>query len=144
MIEQLETQIKVVAKARQEAEEADHALRSARAIWEVANHLLLGSAKEAAQLKENEEILLRGLTLQAYAEDPTNKAPAPGVSIRVVTKLDYDIAKAMEWAMEHRIALQLNKPAFDKLVKTAPETRPAFVMVTTEPQATIATKLEVE
>ena len=61
---------------------------------------------------------------------------------RQVTKLDYDAAKAFDWAIEHRIALQLNRVAFEKMAKVAPETRPSFVMVTTEPQATIATELK--
>ena len=141
MIEQLQEQIKVVAEARHKASTLKDVKHLAYEEFEKLNVELLDSVDVATEEVGLEEAKLRELTLEVYAETG-NKAPALGVGIREVTKLDYDVTKAFEWALEHRIALQLNKSAFDKLAKTAPETRPSFVMVTTEPQATIAMNLE--
>ena len=140
---ELEEQIKLVAEARQEAEEASKRTNEAYQKWLAAHDQLLANEKYAKTSCQEAEGELRELTLKAYAETG-DKAPAVGVGIREVTKLDYDVTKAFDWALEHRIALQLNKSAFDKLAKTAPETRPSFVKITTEPQATIATELQVK
>ena len=139
MIEQLKEQIKVVAKVRQKADEASHALRSAQAIWEVANHSLFED-NELAKIQCGEsEQLLRELTLQAYAETG-DKAPTEGVGIRERTILTYENKIAFDWAKAHKMALKLDVSAFEKIAKADPLD---FVKITTEPQATIATKLEV-
>ena len=137
MIEQLKGQIRVVAEARQKADEANHNLRSAQAIWEVANHILFEENELAKVQCGESEQLLRELTLQAYAETG-NKAPAPGVGIRELTVLTYDGKVAFDWAKAHTMALKLDTSAFEKIAKADP---PDFVKITTEPQATIATQL---
>ena len=84
------------------------------------------------------ETVLRDAALQEFARTG-NKAPAPGVGIRVLTKLVYDLRTAYDWALEHKVALELDVPIFEKLAKAAP---PEFVQVKEEPQATIATDLD--
>ena len=139
-INELKAQIRVVAEARGKADEVSHNLRSAQAIWEVANHALF-EENELAKIQCGEsEQLLRELTLQAYAETG-NKAPAPGVGIRERTVLTYDNGVAFDWAKAHKMALKLDTSAFEKIAKADP---PEFVKITTEPQATIATELKVE
>lgn len=139
MIELLKEQIKVVVGVRLKAGEAEHALQSARAIWEIANHSLFEGVELAKIQCGESEQLLRKLTLQAYAETG-NKAPVEGVGIREVTKLEYDMKDAFDWAVEHTMALKLDTPAFEKIAKASP---PNFVTVFQEPQATIATQLEI-
>ena len=139
MIDQLREQIRVVIEARQKANETSHKLQSARAIWEVTNHALFEEGELAKIQCQESEQLLRELTLQAYAVTG-NKAPALGVGIRERTVLTYDGKVAFDWAKAHKMALKLDISAFEKIAKASP---PEFVKITTEPQATIATNLEV-
>ena len=137
MIEQLQEQIKVVAEARQRAA----SLKSQRDIlldnWNKANQGLFDSLTQAGAEVAEVEARLRELTLQVYAETG-DKAPAIGVGIREVTKLEYDNKVAFDWAVGHTMALKLDVSAFEKIVKASPLD---FVTVTKEPQATIATNL---
>lgn len=139
MLEQLQEQIKVVARARQRVEVLVATKSDRMARWEEDNKDLLDANADATKYVAEMETLLRELTLQAYAETG-NKAPAVGVGIREVTVLTYDGKVAFDWAKAHKMALQLDKKAFEKIAKADP---PDFVKITTEPQATIATELEV-
>ncbi len=137
-MEQLKEQIKVVAEARKLAQAEKMIVAELREKWETENHTVLDLADKSLEGMREAETKLRELTLKAYAETG-NKAPAPGVSIRVRTILSYLGSKALEWAMEHKMALKLDTSAFEKIVKATPLD---FVTITQEPQATIATKLE--
>lgn len=139
MAEQLKEQIRVVAKARQSAQRAMEAKNASYTEWENNNRMLLEAVANTRQLTSDAESMLRELTLQVYTETG-NKAPAPGVGIREVTKLEYDTKVAFDWAVEHTMALKLDTSAFEKIAKASP---PNFVRVFLEPQATIATQLEV-
>ena len=139
MTEELVEQIKVVAKAREEAQLAKSIVKDAQAEWESLHHVILERATSFSERASSEETLLRELTLKAYAETGS-KNPAVGVGIREVTKLTYDSTQAFSWATEHRMALSLDKKAFEKLALASPLD---FVTITQEPTATIATNLEV-
>jgi len=140
MFEQLKEQIKIVAKARQRAQEAMEAKNTSYTDWENNNRMLLDAVANTRQVTSDAEAVLRELTLQIYAQTGS-KAPMPGVGIREITKLEYDAKVAFDWAVEHVMALKLDTSAFEKIAKVSP---PSFVTITTEPQATIATQLEVE
>ncbi len=139
MIEQLKEQIKVVVEYRQTAKVFKERKESTYTEWETQNRILLDDTAFAVQQVVGAEDKLRDLTLKAYTLDPTNKKPADGVGIREVTKLEYDGKVALAYAKEHLLFLQLNKTAFEKFAK---DEEPDFVTITTEPQATIAAKLE--
>ncbi len=134
---ELEEQIKVVATARKLAQEKADVWKVARTTWEEANKGLLDEAMQTSQFVQVAETILRELTLQAYAQTG-NKAPAGGVGIREVTKLEYDNAIAFRWAIEHSMALKLDTNSFEKIAKASPLD---FVKTTLQPQATIATDL---
>lgn len=140
MIEQLKEQIKVVVRARAKAQEAIEAKNASYTEWENNNQMLLDAMADTSQLRGDAETALRELTLQAYAQTG-NKTPVLGVGIREVTKLEYDTQVAFNWAIEHTMALRLDTSAFEKIAKVSP---PDFVKVFQEPQATIATQLEIE
>lgn len=140
MIEQLREQIKIVVEARQRASELKEARSVAYAEWEDQNSAILDNLTLANQQVIDAEIMLRELTLGAYAQTG-NKTPAPGVGIREITKLEYDMKVAFDWAVEHTMALKLDTSAFEKIAKASP---PNFVRVFLEPQATIATQLEIK
>jgi len=139
MIDRLQEQIKVVAEARQRLQEATECKTSAYRRWLETNQVLFDNEANVKETCSEAENKLRELTLQAYAETG-NKAPAVGVGIRERTILTYDVKIALDWAKAHRMALQLDKKAFEKIAKADP---PDFVKITTEPQATIATNLEI-
>jgi len=130
-------QIKVVAEARADSQKLSDRRKSMYDDFISQHTDFFADVASAASKVAEEEDKLRELTIKAYQETG-NKAPAPGVGIREVTKLEYDPKEALRWAQEHKMALQLNKTAFEKLAKTD---TPEFVTVSTEPQATIATDL---
>ena len=138
MIDQLKEQIKQVALARREAQSTMDTARAARNKWETENADMLAEVALTTSRVNDAEALLRELTLEAYAFTG-NKAPAKGVGIREVTKLDYNPGEAFDWAVAHRMALTLDKIAFEKIVKASPL---PFVTITYPPQATIASNLE--
>ena len=140
MIEQLKEQIKVVAEARRDTKNAKDAVSVARIDWEVENDSIIKTAETFCEELLIDEAKLRELTLEAYAETG-DKTPAEGVGIREVTKLDYDQKVALDWAKSHKLALGLNKRAFEKIVKASDSLDFTFVKVSHEPQATIATNL---
>jgi len=139
MIEQLKEQIEIVAAARQDAQAYSEAKSVELEKWEEKHKDLLDNAFNANEFVREEEARLRELTLQAYAETG-NKTPAKGVGIRERTILTYENKIAFDWAKAHKMALKLDARAFEKIAKADP---PDFVKITTEPQATIATQLEV-
>ena len=138
MIDQLQEQIKVVARARAIANDFTNAKNNAYTQWEEKHKTLLTAVEDIKVTVQVEEEKLRELTLQAYAETG-NKAPAPGVGIRERIVLTYETKIAFDWAKAHRMALRLDTTAFEKIAKVDP---PDFVKITTEPQAIIATNLE--
>ncbi len=86
------------------------------------------------------EATLRELALVIY-QRTAQKTVHPGVKIREVPQLTYDPHHALEWAMEHRMALTLDAKAFERIAKAASL---PFVQVVVEPQATLATRFEDE
>lgn len=138
---ELKEQIKIVAEARLKAQQASEAKTVARVEWENQNRELLDDVARTQAVCLDAEAKLRELTLQAYTETG-NKAPAPGVSIKIMTELLYNPSQAFEYAKEHGVALKLDVNSFEKMAKI-PELRPSFVTVRERPQATIASNLEV-
>ena len=139
----LEEQVKVVAKVRLQALEAKIKVNESRISWEASNAEILDTQNFCQMLQSEQEEILRKLTLEAYALDKSNKTPAEGVAVKEITKLDYDQAQALFWGYQHEMCLQLDKKTFESSVKANPHIF-EFVTITQEPQATIATKLEVD
>ena len=139
-MEELLEQIKVVAEARKEMDRYQVAKNLEMEKWERINKTLLDGLVVTREEVAKSEAKLRVLTLLAYAATG-DKAPAPGVGIRERVVLTYDGKVAFDWAKAHKMALQLDKRAFEKIAKAD---TPDFVKVSTEAIATIATELKVE
>jgi len=103
---------------------------------EVYEPLISRKNSKAQELTEAES-RLRQLAEDAYRQT-NDKNPVAGVKIRLVTKLNYDPQDALNWAIEHKLALALDTKAFEKIAKTSPMD---FVLVESVPQATIARDL---
>ena len=130
-------QIKRVAEARNITESLRQERSASLAQWEMDNDGLLSQLKDHTEACQQEEALLRELTIKAYQETGS-KAPAPGVGIRERIVLQYDGKVAFDWAKAHKIALMLDTKAFEKIAKAG---TPEFVSIRTELQATISQDL---
>jgi len=117
------------------------------AIWarilaerDLEHRVFLESRKATRITLDEAEAQLRNLALAAFARDPDNKAPGPGVGIRVTTNLEYDQKEALDWALKHRFAVTLDKKEFERLAREL-NTPPPCVTKTERPVATIASDL---
>jgi hypothetical protein len=137
MIEKLLEQIKAVSQARDIVAKAKSDYEQAFNEWQESNQQLIEFRQRAVEVQNEAEVKLRELTIQAYQETG-DKKPAPGVGIREITKLNYDSDQAFKWALEHKIALTLDRKNFEQIAKSSP---PDFVEVSMDIQATIATDL---
>ena len=136
-IEELQAQVQIVGKARQTEEQLKVLKSEAYAKWLDDNALLVADVITAEKIKITEEALLRDLTLAIFKETG-EKHPAPEVNIREVDKLEYKPENGLYWAIQHNIALKLDQPAFEKIVKASPETFSSFVKIEKIATATIA------
>ncbi len=134
----LEEQIRRVKKLRGDVVFLQIAEANLKKMFLQDNQELYDTMEEVKQECAVTEQILRDMTLEAF-KATGNKAPAVGVGIRVVTKLIYDVGKALEWAKQHGLALKLDVAAFEKIAKAD---KPDFFEVDTSPQATIATDLD--
>lgn len=130
-------QARIVAQARGDAAEAKDALSILRAAWEEHQSVIISRAKELSELQVIAEAQLRDLALMYHA-DTGDKHPGSGVEIRILQRLSYNPDIALLWAKEHRLAISLDKRAFESIAKNDPID---FVEISEEASATIATDL---
>ena len=111
-------------------------------LWKAQNAELLSNIGLKEINLQEAETNLRSEALEEY-KATDNKAPGPGVAIKLFQKLEYDHEEAFKWACKHEMALQLNVGAFEKIVRISPDRAGdlSFVQVSQEPQAQIATDL---
>lgn len=85
---------------------------------------------------------INDLTLAVY-QQTGNKKPAPGVGIRVLSKLEYNEQVAFDYCSHNLLeALKLDKRVFDKYARGVQEVKPLeFVTIIEEPSPTIASDL---
>lgn len=140
ILEEVKEQINAVVEARKKARELKSQRDALLEEWNKANQELFDALTQAGAEVAEVEAKLRNLALISY-EETGEKAVAPGVGIRVMSRLGYDSKEAMAWAMEHKLALKLDSSAFEKIAKTS---NLPFVSITEEPQATISPQLKVE
>lgn len=137
--QELKAQIAIVAAARNLAKAHVATRTEAVRQFQEEHKILFDLAANAIKGQEEAEAHLRTMTLMSYAETG-NKTPAPGVGIRIISKLDYKPETAFEWAVNHKMALKLDVTAFEKIAKASPL---EFVTTREEAQATISQNLEV-
>ena len=136
---ELKERINEVVQARQQLKVALEKRHESYSAWEEANMVILDNESNARTVCQGLEAELREATIADYALTG-NKSPEVGLGIRVKTCLAYEGKDAMEWAVEHKLALRLDTSSFEKIAKT---NNLPFVTITEEPSATIATELQV-
>lgn len=95
----------------------DAAIEDLKTEWSRSNSKLVGEFQEITELAAIKDRQLRDATINAYKANPTSKTVAAGLSVRINTSLNYDAAKALEWAKAHDLALALDKKAFETIAK---------------------------
>jgi hypothetical protein len=135
----IEEQARAVHTARQNLAMAKQAVDALRKGWELQNALHLEALADCKTVLAVEEDRLRGLAIEAY-QKTGSKAPGCGVAVREMTRVRYDRRKALAWAVEHKIYVQLDTTPFEKFARANP-TQVPFVEVYKEPEASISTDL---
>jgi len=137
MLDEIREQINAVVEAREKLQKTKELRILAYQKWADDNQSFFDIESIAKNTCEEAEAKLRGLALLAYARTG-EKSVAPGIGIRVKTVLGYLASDALDWAIEHKLALKLDSSTFEKIAKTS---NLPFVSITEEPTATIATEL---
>ena len=87
--------------------------------FEEENKVLIdGISKLQTEILSSKDIL--EITAMKEFVETNNKKLLGGLGIREYNILEYDENLAFNWALEHRMALQLNKKVFEKLIKISP------------------------
>ena len=136
-VKELKEQINAVVEARAVLKEVLEKRMAEFQKWQEANEQLYTNEAQAKIDCREAEDQLRELALGTFAKTG-DKAVAPGVGIRMMTQLAYEVKDAFTWALEHKLALEVNRLAFEKIAKMS---NLPFVTITEEPSATIATEL---
>ena len=111
-------------------------LDEAQREFEMKNASLIDAVKRAKADVAEAEAALRDAGLAHYKAHPESKKLPFGVGVRVTQSLVYDADTAFQWAQEHKMALSLDKSAFEKIAKASPLD---FVTVEEVPTITIPT-----
>lgn len=132
----MQNEAKALADARQEFEEFSAAYAERKREFEESISPLTKGLAEAKEAVSSAEEALRAAGLAHYEAHPDSKKLPFGLGVRVTTALVYDADTAFAWAQEHKMALSLDKRAFEKIAKASP---PEFVTVEEVPTVTIPT-----
>jgi len=126
-------------QARLAMTDAKAAYQEAQSQWESEHTDLITAMIDRKAEQQECEDALRQSVLEYYGETG-DRALTPGVSIKVVKEVDYKDSDALTWAFDHRLALALDRKAFEKLV-IGGSVPTEIAVITEKPTATIATDL---
>ena len=138
LFDQLKAQVKVVAKAREKVSGLKQRRNELLDEWNKANQELFDTLTQSGADVAVAEQELRDMTLLAFFQTG-DKQPTHGVGVKIFQKFLYDREVAKDWCLEHRIALKLDEPVFEKLAHAE---KLLFVTRIEEPRAQIASNLE--
>lgn len=141
----LEVKVAHVAKLRRTLGALTGRLADAQAAFDAAHELEKTEIADMQAALTAAEADVRTLAGLEY-ERTQNKAPAPGVTVKLFTAIEYDRAKVIDWAKAHMPMLvqqveQLDDKTFKSFVKGNPAACPLAVISET-PKVQLATDLE--
>jgi len=125
-----------LADAREKYAELKAVLDAHRTEWEATWAELIDFVDDAKNDVAHLESEIRTAGLAHYAANPDSKKLPHSLGIREVTRLEYDPAAALDWAMDKRMYLKLDTSAFEKVAKVTPV---EFVTTITTTTVTIPT-----
>jgi len=127
--------------ARVNLDNSNQMVRQVEADFKAESARMYEHDAEAKKQVEFIEAVIRKRAVEQYEADPDRKKEiTPGVGIRISNAYVYLDGEAFDWAMEHKMCLDLNGKAFEAICKDE-STRPDFVEVREVPQVTIARDL---
>ena len=126
-----------VAELREGLANLQLVVKAAQQAFMAAHADLLSDLTVRTEAVATAEAELRAVALERFSATE-DKAPVPGVSIRVQKRIVYDRDEALAWAKAKGVALALDTKAFEGLAK---HDRSLPAQVVDEPQATIARDL---
>lgn len=137
----LQSALRTVACTRRVAEARAAELRAKREAFEesIAQEKALATAALDSQVEAEAEARRRALDV--FALHPDQRKPHAGVEVKRFIQLDYDSAKALEWALEHRMCISLDRRAFEVIAKNA-AVRPEWVEEREEYRVLLATDMD--
>ena len=138
MIEEIRKQLQVVAEARRKETKLEKRYGDLIAAFDAEHDGLVVETIKSKAARQAAEAELREVAVAHY-EATGEKHPTPGVEIKIVKRLEYEEGAALAWAIEHTLALSLNRKQFEKLCKFL---APDFVTIIPTPRAEIATDLK--
>lgn len=127
---------------RQQEEQLTELLKTVKAKFEEENKDLFIRIAANREEMTSVEMNIKEDALEIYRKDGNKQLPY-GVGIKVLKRYNYNEDEALEWAKEHKMALRLDKKAFETLSKTE-STKPGFVAVLEVPTATIPGTIEIK
>jgi len=130
----MKEQAKALADARTNYEELAAIYASQKREWEESVAELAGYVADAKDKMQFAEAALRDAGLAHYEAHPEIKKLPHGLGVRVTQSLVYNTDTAFQWAQEHKMALSLDRKAFEKIAKASPL---EFVTVEEVPTITI-------
>lgn len=113
----LKTALEILKKQREKKEELKKRYDELKERFEQENKELIETIKKNNETTTQTEETVKDIATSIY-ETSGEKKLFGGVGIRVYKKLDYDQEKALEWAKQHELCLELNKKSFEKIAKT--------------------------
>ena len=124
-----------LASARWNYAHAKEALAIREAAFRAENAALIAGMEQARAVVERCEAEIRG---RQYRADV--RSPAPGLTVKLVTRLSYDETQAVDWAITNGYAtlLKLEAKAFEK---AALGLKPEWVTIEQVPTVSIARDL---
>jgi len=111
-------------------------IAASRQEWEASIALKFITKQAAQEAIDRLETEAKSIRIEMF--DGETKTPLYGIGIRDRAELLYTEEDALQWAIDHELALKLDKPAFEKIAKVSP---PEFVTINTVRTATIARDL---
>lgn len=133
--------VRTLADARARYDRVTAYIKEREAAFRATIKIELDESDVAAQDMVDAERNVKALAEAAYRATG-DVMPAPGITVKLFTKLRYSAAEAFAWARDTHMALipeQLDVKAFEKIAKA---TTLPFVTTETEPKVTIASDLD--
>lgn len=113
------TVLGVVINRRERCFDLIERLRNKQLDFDEMNSDLIDDIIEAKEDLGVMETGLRNLILDNYKATGSKKMYG-GCGVRIVSRPQYDPEEAMSWALDRKLALSLDKRAFEKIAKATP------------------------
>ncbi len=133
----LRDQVRRVHEARLGSRILQERLEAERQLFMEQHAELVRLAGAALKMLATEEESLRVLAVARF-KATGEKHPTPGVDIRLMKQVEYDVGAAFAWAKSTGMALTLDKKAFEKIAIAG---RLTVATIAEVPRATIAQDL---